>query len=107
MNNKKLLQINVSLKEHEYDKFLQAYKATPYRSKAAYARKLLLGKPATILHRNRSLDEFIESAVQLRKELKLLIAKETLTPVEKAEIKQKIDTIEDLLIKIVDLCKLK
>lgn len=107
MNDKKLLQINVSLKEHEYEKFLQAYKGTPYRSKAAYARKLLLGKPATVLHRNRSLDEFIESAVQLRKELKPLISKEGLTSDEKAEIKQKIDTIEALLIKTVDLCKPK
>jgi hypothetical protein len=107
MEDKKLFQINVSLKKGDYDKFVQAYKNTSYRSKAAYARKLLLGKPPTMLYRNRSLDEFIESGVQLRKLLKLLTAKERLTGEERADLQQKLGSIEDLLITIVDLCKQK
>jgi hypothetical protein len=105
MSEKKLMQINVSLKEQEYEKFIQAYKVTNYRSKAAYARKLLLGKPATVLYRNRSLDDFIESAVQLRKELKLLISRDTLTALEKDALNQKLISIEESLIKITELCK--
>jgi len=107
MGDKKLFQINVSLKEGEYEKFVHAYKETSYRSKAAYARKLLLGKPATVLYRNRSLDEFIESGVQLRKQLKLLIAKESLTTEEKTDLQQKLVSIVELLITIVNLCKQK
>lgn len=107
MGDKKLFQINISLKEREYGKFILAYKATAYRSKAAYARKLLLGKPPTVLHRNRSLDEFIETGVQLRKELKLLSAKDTLTTEEKMELRHKLVSIEESLIKIVELCKQK
>jgi hypothetical protein len=107
MGDKKLFQINVSLKEGEYERFTQAYKNTSYRSKAAYARKLLLGKPATVLYRNRSLDEFIESGVQLRKQLKLLTAKETLTREERTDLQQKLMSIEELLITIVSICKQK
>lgn len=105
MGDKKLFQINVSLKEGEYEKFLHAYKETSYRSKAAYARKLLLGKPATVLYRNRSLDEFIETGVQLRKQLKLLTAKESLTREEMIDAQKRLASIEELLITIVDLCK--
>jgi hypothetical protein len=107
MEDKKLFQINVSLKKGEYEKFIQAYKNTSYRSKAAYARKLLLGKPPTMLYRNRSLDEFIESGVQLRKLLKLLTAKESLTRDERTELQRQLGSIEYLLITIVDLCKQK
>jgi hypothetical protein len=107
MSGKKLLQINVSLKEHEYEKFNQAYYGTNYRSKAAYARKLLLGKPATVLYRNRSLDDFIETAVQLRKDLKLLLSKETFTAQEKTELNRKLLSIEENLIKTIELCKPK
>lgn len=107
MGDKKLFQINVSLKESEYETFVRAYKATSYRSKAAYARKLLLGKPATVLYRNRSLDDFIEAGVHFRKELKLLLASQSLTKEEKADLQQKIQSIEELLIKIVELCNQK
>lgn len=107
MSGKKLLQINVSLKEHEYEKFNQAYQATNYRSKAAYARKLLLGKPVTVLCRNRSLDDFIETAVQLRKDLKLLLSKDTFTAPEKTELNRKLLSIEENLIKTMELCKPK
>ena len=36
---------------------------------SAYARKLLLGKPVTILTRDTSLDDFIQEVALLKKEL--------------------------------------
>lgn len=102
-----LRQLNISLHQDEYDKFVKAYKNTIHRSKSSYARKLILGKPVTVVYRNRSLDDFIESAVKIRKDLKLLLSKETFTVAEKEELKRKFTIIETNLIKIVDLCSQK
>ena len=95
------------MKEAEYQAFMKGYKATVYRSISAYARKLLLGKPVELIYRNRSLDDFIELAVKIRKELKVLLSKETFTPSEKAELKLKMTFIEENLIRIVELCNRK
>jgi len=108
MDGKRTLrQINISLQQEEYDKFVNSYKTTVYRSKSSYARKLLLGKPVEIKYRNRSLDDFIEWAVKVRKELKLLLSKESLTATEKMELQRKVTSIEEKLIKLVDLCTQK
>lgn len=77
------MQVNVLLTDRESQKFLEAYHATHYRSRAAYARKLLLGKPVTVISRNQSLDDFIEIAFKLRKDLHLLSSKEAFSAVEK------------------------
>jgi hypothetical protein len=105
MSAGKSLQINVLLGERESVKFLLAYKATIYRSRAAYARKLLLGKPVTVITRNRSLDDFIETAVRLRRDLRLLLSKEGFTVTEKELLRQKMSSIEENLIQMVNQCK--
>lgn len=97
-------QLNISLQESDYEKFVQAYKRTVYRSKSSYARKLLLGKPVALISRNRSLDDFIELGVKVRKDLRLLLGKETFSPGEKEMLIQKMAVIEENLIKIVNLC---
>jgi hypothetical protein len=99
-----LRQLNISLQESDYEKFVQAFKKTVYRSKSSYARKLLLHKPVALISRNRSLDDFIELGVKLRKELRLLLDKETFSPVEKEALVRKMAVIEENLIKIVTLC---
>ena len=99
-----LKQLNISLQESDYEKFVQAYKRTVYRSKSSYARKLLLGKPVALISRNRSLDDFIELGVKLRKELRLLLEKDTFSPIEKEMLMRKMAAIEEHLIKIVTLC---
>lgn len=105
MNGKKSLrQLNISMQESDYDKFVKAFKTTVYRSKSSYARKLLLGKPVAVIARNRSLDDFIELGVKIRKDLKPLLSKGIFTAAEKDELKRKMTSIEENLIKIVDLC---
>jgi hypothetical protein len=97
-------KIGISVKEAEYQKFMDAYNSTVYRSISAYARKLLFGKPVEIIYRNRSLDDFIEIGVKLRKDLQLLINKDLFTPAEKTELHKKMTQIEDQLTKIVEQC---
>ena len=88
----------------EYEEFVQAYKHTIYHSKNEYARKLLSGKPVTTKVRNRSLDDFIESSVQIRNELKKILAMEVFTPEEREDFNTKVRQVVDTLIKIVEQC---
>ena|ERR1700722_6794684 len=108
MRGKKVrMHLDILMLESEYEEFIRAYKTTVCRSKTSYATKLLLSKPVTVLYRNRSLDDFIESAVQLRKELKPIVSKDSLSNLEKNELHGKLDSIEKKLIKIVELCSQK
>lgn len=76
-------QLGIYLRENEYQTFMEGFKGTPYRSKNAYVRNLVLGKPVKVLCRNRSLDDFIEFGVKIRKDLRLLLEKEGITAAEK------------------------
>ena len=86
------------------EEFNQAYGKTPYRSKSEYSRKMLLGKPITIFHRNKSLDELIELVIKLRKDLKSLSMAETITADEKEYLLLKAHQIIEEIIKIIEGC---
>ena len=101
----KIIGFHVSAKE--FEEFTQAYKRTVYRNKSEYARKMLLGKPVTTIFRDRSLDDFIESAVQIRKDLKKVLAMEVFTPAEREDFNMKANQVVDNLIKIVEQCSQK
>jgi hypothetical protein len=92
------------MREKDSEEFDRAYKNTIYRNKSQYARKLLLGKPVTVICRNRSLDDFIEAAVKIRKDLKAALATEIFSLVEREELKIRINLIMNELIKIIEQC---
>jgi len=100
-------KVYVSMSKEEHDAFIGAYKSTIYRNQSAYARKLLMGKPVKAIFRNRSLDDFIECGVGLRKDLKLILARNTLTDAEKEDLRRKLSAIEENLIQIVNQCSRK
>jgi hypothetical protein len=100
-------QLKFRIGEEEYQALLKAYQNTAYQSKSEYVRRLLTGGPVTTIYRNRSLDDFIELGVKLRKELRLLLARNSWTNAEKEALKTKIDVIEDCLLKIVETCTQK
>lgn len=100
-------KVYVSMGKEEYEEFLRAYKSTIYRNQSAYARKLLLGKPVRVIIRDRSLDDFIEWGVGLRKDLKLLLDRDSFTQSEKEELRQKLNAVEEIIIQIVKQCSRK
>jgi len=104
MRDKPYIQIGVHMQKSDYEQFLIGYNRTIYRSRNEYARKLLLGKPVTIVHRNRSLDDFIETAVKLKKDLRLLLSKNSFTTTEKEILGKQLTSIENNLIEIVHRC---
>jgi hypothetical protein len=68
---------------------------------------MLLGKPVITIFRNRSLDDFIESAVHIRKELKKILVMEVFTPAERDDFQIKVNQVIDRLIKIIEQCSQK
>jgi len=100
-------KVYVSMTKEEHDAFIEAYNSTIYRNQSAYARKLLLGKPVKVIFRNRSLDDFIEWGVAFRKDLHLILARNTLTTNEKEDLRHKLAAIEENLIQIVNQCSRK
>ncbi len=76
-------QLTCWVSEEEYTGFMRGYKNSLCRSKSEYFRKILLSKPITITYRNRSLDDFIETAVQLRRDWGTLLEKIGFSQTEK------------------------
>jgi hypothetical protein len=97
---------SVYLNEEQNALFLEGFKRSAYRHKSEYGRKLLLGKPVKTLYRNRSMDDLVEMGVGLRKDVRRLLSGETLEPDLIRELTEKIVSIEEHLIKLVDICSL-
>ena len=100
-------EIYTYLRDDEYQQFMAAFEKSLYRKISAYSRNLLLGKPVKVIHRNRSLDDFIEMGVGLRKDLRRVLSMEIFSSTELQELKSKIISIEEQLIKLVEICKQK
>lgn len=61
--------INLRLTPEEHKKMLADQQKTTSKCLSAYARKLLLGKPVTVLSRDKSKDNAIEELAALRSDL--------------------------------------
>ncbi|HSZ86519.1 MAG TPA: hypothetical protein VK787_10835 [Puia sp.] len=61
--------VGLRFRVEEYEKLEERRKKTTYPDMSDYMRKVLLNKPITGYIRNKSLDEFMEEMMLLRKEL--------------------------------------
>lgn len=61
--------IKIRLKPTERELLDKRYKKTTFHCLSEYARTLLLGKPVTVLTRDKSMDEVLEELMLLRREL--------------------------------------
>jgi len=96
--------VNCWMNEADYGKFMEGYKNTLCRNKSDYMRRILFGRPVTVTYRNRSLDDFIETAVQLRRDWRGLLGKSGFSQAEIEELKNRIALIEEKLIQISEQC---
>jgi len=67
--SKRTAWIHIRLTPAEAAKINERFRKTPYKDLSTYLRKVLLGKPVTVVARNRSLDEFIQEMILLKNEL--------------------------------------
>ena len=61
--------LKVRLKPSEYEAMEKRFKQTTFQSLSEFGRAMLLGKPPTVLYRDRSMDDILEELAQLRREL--------------------------------------
>jgi hypothetical protein len=113
----------IRVSPEEYARLQEKFKATTHRVFSDYIRDLLHQKPVTVWQRNKSLDEFLITALALKNEL-LSIGKNfnqavkklnSLSPsheleetinyfaAEEFSVRQKIDEIQKMLIKMYEL----
>ncbi len=69
MRQNRTKRLTIRLTEREYSALVSAYKKTIYRQLAFYARKMILGKPVTVIYRDRSMDDFMHQLIKLRNDL--------------------------------------
>jgi hypothetical protein len=62
-------QVGVYLTPREFDHFNQRRRLSTCSTRSEYVRKLLLGKPVTVRHRNQSLDDLMAALIPLRGDL--------------------------------------
>ncbi|MDN5286621.1 MAG: hypothetical protein JWR38_2895 [Mucilaginibacter sp.] len=61
--------LNLRLNDEEFELFKRQHKKSVFRKMSDYGRAVLLGKPVTILYRDKSMDEVLEELILLRREL--------------------------------------
>jgi len=70
-----------------------------------FARRLLLGRQATVLYRNESLDKFLDEAVLLRNEMTLVRRTLPWSVENERRMVALFESIQSIIIKIYEQCK--
>jgi hypothetical protein len=70
-----------------------------------FARRLLLGRQVTVLHRNESLDKFLDEAVLLRNEMVLVRQTLPWTVENERRMVALLESIQSIITKIYEQCK--
>ena len=114
INRSKLLKVRLTPKE--MDTIHNKFSKTTCRKLSEYVRKVLLDKPVTMYHRNKSLDDFMTEMITLRNELNAIgnnynqVVKRLHSLVHLEEIKTWAllnESSKQILLKKVDEIKLK
>jgi len=74
-------------------------------SLSEFARRLLLGRQATVLYRNESLDKFLDEAVLLRNEMTLVRQTSPWTAENERRMIALLENIQSIISKIYEQCK--
>jgi len=89
----------IYLNQDEKNKFKDARARSTCRTLSEYGRKLLLGEPVTIYHRDQSLDDITENFIELNRELEKIKTNGVLPDADKTHLFQQIENIRDMLTK--------
>ncbi len=64
--------IKVRLKPSEEESLNKVFKKTTFQNLSEFGRAMMLGKPVTVIHRDKSMDDVLEELVLLRRELNFI-----------------------------------
>ncbi|MCQ6958273.1 plasmid mobilization protein [Mucilaginibacter aquariorum] len=72
INENRSRWIKVRLKPSEEESLNKIFKKTTFQNLSEFGRAMILGKPVTVIHRDRSMDEVLEELILLRRELNFI-----------------------------------
>ena len=108
-NLTKIRSVYLGLTYGEYYTIERKYKTSTCHSLSEYLRKLLLGKPVTIIYRNQSLEDLIEEIVPLNNQINS-VRDSLVELLDKLSLQEQIDpltpSLETLELQINQLCKI-
>ena len=90
----------IQMSLQQYEQFQKSFAASSDRKMAAYARKLLLGKPVRTYYRDRAFDDFTEAAIRLNKDLRSFLESGVLNEEERKGLTETAASIKIILINI-------
>ena len=92
--------VNIQFTPAEYEKLFEQFGQSTCRSFSSYVRQVLMGKAIVIRIRNDSLEQFLETAIDLKNQLYTIINSE-----DHAGLREVLDQILELMLKIFNECK--
>ena len=101
------MKIALCCTKKEYEAMRELSRKSTSRSFSEYARKVLLGKPVAITHRDLSLDSLIDAINGIRNELERILDHQSLRQADIARLSVLIQEVKALFYKIADKCILK
>lgn len=96
--------LHIWLLPEEMEKLKEQASSSIYKSMSAYARKLVTKKRVSIYYRNKSFDDFVDVAIELRNELRRIGEKNFFSPGGEEEFLQLVKHIQLAIDKLVDQC---
>jgi len=95
-------QIIIYLTASEDKAFREAFARSSDSKLSVFGRRLLLGKPVRTYYRDRAFDEFIEVVLGFRRDISLILERQEWNEGEKASLRNRIQEMHELHIKIYD-----
>ena len=71
-NENRSKYLKVRLKPSEEEMLIKQFKKSRFQNISEYGRAVILGKPVTIIYRDKSMDEVLEELILLRRELNFI-----------------------------------
>ena len=68
-DNKRTRILDIRVSESEFKKIHDGFSHSTKRKRSEYIRSILLDKPITVYTRNKSIDDFLDEIILLRREL--------------------------------------
>lgn len=103
--DKRKNQIIIYLTESENKAFREAFARSSDSKLSVFGRRLLLAKPVRTYYRDRAFDEFIEVALDFRRDISIILQRPEWNESEKARLKNRIEEMNEFHIKIYEHVK--
>jgi hypothetical protein len=101
---KRNVQVMIRLTREEHEQFKELAVNSPRQSFSSFLSKKIFDQTVPVFYRNRSIDDFAEQLIGIKRSLDNLVEKKGLTEPEDSPLLLQIAEIKELMIKFSDTC---